>query len=67
MVQGFLREGEVFMTKVTKEEAFEIIELAIEDIDVLTRAFTLIQDVCDELQDRKPAVEIDSLEEIVIN
>jgi len=55
------------MTKVTKEEAFEIIELAIEDIDVLTRAFTLIQDVCDELQDRKPAVEIDSLEEIVIN
>lgn len=55
------------MAKVTEAEAFEIIELAIEDVDILTRAFTVIQDVCDELQDRKPVREISLQEEIIIN
>ena len=31
-----------------KSEAFEIIELAIDDIDTLTRAFNLISQVCEE-------------------
>ena len=35
----------------TKEEATEIIELAIEDIDVLTRAFEVINEVCEEMVD----------------
>lgn len=33
-----------------KEEAFEMIELAIDDLDTLTRAFNMIEEVCNELQ-----------------
>lgn len=31
-----------------REESFEIIEAAIDNIDLLTRAFDLITEVCDE-------------------
>lgn len=40
-------------------EAFEIIELAIDDIDVLTRAFDVIKNVCDEVNDPRIAFESD--------
>ncbi|MDC0359038.1 hypothetical protein OAO01_09500 [Oligoflexia bacterium] len=33
----------------TQEEAFEIIELASDDLNVLTRAFDVIAEVCEEL------------------
>ena len=32
-----------------EESAFEIIELAIDDINVLTRAFQVINNICEEL------------------
>ncbi len=35
-------------------EAFEIIELSIDDIDLLARAFQLIEEVCDEGQSSPP-------------
>ncbi|MCB0335328.1 MAG: hypothetical protein KDD62_03460 [Bdellovibrionales bacterium] len=36
--------------KVTEEDVFEILELAIDDIETLTAAFSLISDVCEDLQ-----------------
>lgn len=36
-------------SKVTEAEATEIIELAIDDIELLGRAFDVIAQVCDEL------------------
>jgi hypothetical protein len=36
-------------TKVTEADATEIIELAIDDIELLSRAFDVIAKVCDEL------------------
>ena len=35
--------------KQAKDEAFEIIELATQDIETLTKAFNLISEVCEEL------------------
>lgn len=35
----------------TEEEAFEIIELAIDDLQTLTRAFNLIAEVCEAGED----------------
>lgn len=32
-----------------RDEAFQIIELATQDIETLTRAFNLISEVCEEL------------------
>ena len=50
------------MAKVEKEardqeEAFEMIELATEDLEVLARAFHVIEEVCDELQNPNPQLE----------
>lgn len=36
----------------TENEAFEMIELALNDLDALTRAFDLISEICEE---REPA------------
>lgn len=33
----------------SEEQVFEIIELAIDDLETLTRAFHVISDVCEEL------------------
>lgn len=33
-----------------QEEVFEIIELAIDDLELLTKAFDLINDVCEDLK-----------------
>lgn len=32
-----------------ENEVFEIIELAIDDLELLTRAFNMIRDVCDDV------------------
>lgn len=39
------------------EEAFELIELAIDDIELLSRAFELISDVCNEFDTAVPSCE----------
>ncbi len=41
----------------TKEEALEIIELASSDIEVLTRAFNLINEICEERNQQAEATE----------
>lgn len=41
------------------EEIFEIIELAIDDIDLLTRAFEVIEQVCEELEGPELKIDID--------
>ena len=61
------------MSKATKHttpdpgsEAFEMIELAIEDFSLLTRAFRVIQDVCEEANN--PQIKLDrDLPKKVIN
>ena len=35
----------------SEQDAFEIIELAVNDLETLTRAFEMISDVCRELED----------------
>lgn len=40
-----------------EQEVFEIIELAIDDLELLSRAFTMINDVCSELSNPELAVE----------
>ena len=40
-----------------EESAFEIIELAIDDINILTRAFQVINNICEELSVEKEAKE----------
>lgn len=39
----------------TKEEAFEMIELAIDELDLLTRAFSVIKEVCDQMPEWQQA------------
>lgn len=41
----------------TESEATEIIELAIDDIELLTRTFNTIADVCKELNNPSPRLE----------
>jgi hypothetical protein len=41
-----------------EHEAFEIIEMAIDDLEVLTRAFNVISEVCEELNN--PRLNFDS-------
>jgi len=48
-----------------EDEVFEIIELAIDEIDLLTRAFKVIGEVCDEL--RNPEVSLDSPSKQLVN
>lgn len=45
-------------------EAFEIIELAIDDVDLLTRAFDVIKNVCDEANNPRIVFEHD-IEKVV--
>lgn len=40
-----------------EQEVFEIIELAIDDLELLSRAFTMINDVCSELSNPELAIE----------
>ena len=49
-----------------EESAFEIIELAIDDINVLTRAFQVINNICEELSVNPEEVEeeADEIEEL---
>jgi hypothetical protein len=35
---------------VSETESFEMIELAIDNLELLTRAFTLIKDICEETE-----------------
>lgn len=49
-----------------QEDAFEIIELAIDDIELLTRAFDVIGDVCKELGGDRVSPEAKS-EPILLN
>jgi hypothetical protein len=44
----------------TSEEAFEIIELATNDLEVLARAFDVISEVCNELNN--PSIQFDKAE-----
>jgi len=50
-----LKQRSVGEEEGTESEALEIIELAIDDLDLLTRAFTIISDACAENPD--PLVE----------
>lgn len=46
-----------------EESAFEIIELAIDDINVLTRAFNVINTICEELTvDSEASDEVEAAE-----
>lgn len=52
--------------QVNKPEALEIIELAIDDLELLTRAFSVIEEVCDHMND--PHLELpEQQEKIVLN
>ncbi|MCB0309940.1 MAG: hypothetical protein KDD42_01815 [Bdellovibrionales bacterium] len=49
-----------------QEDALEIIELACDDLDLLTRAFLVIEEVCQELQ--QPAIDLtDHPHKVVLN
>ena len=49
-----------------KIEACEIIELAIDELELLTRAFTVIEEVCEHMNSPRPAL-LESAEKIVLN
>ena len=40
-----------------EQEVFEIIELAIDDLELLTRAFNMITDVCSEVSNPEIALD----------
>jgi len=42
----------------SEEDAFEIIELAINDVELLTRAFQLVEALCDEEEGREKPKQI---------
>jgi hypothetical protein len=48
------------------DEAFEMIELAIDDIDLLTRAFSVIAEVCDEANG-EPSHPLDKAPEFILH
>ena len=48
-----------------EQEVFEIIELAIDDLELLSRAFTMINDVCTELSNPELALDDISTKEYV--
>ncbi len=48
-----------------QEEIFEIIELAIDDLETLTRAFEVIGNVCEELQAPNMLVDVLPEKELV--
>ena len=48
-------------------EAFEMIELAIEDMEVLTRAFELIDSLCHEANTGEEEEEIESTRQILLH
>ncbi len=51
---------------IAKSDSFEIIELAIDEVDLLTKAFGVIAEVCAEMNN--PSVYLDSAEKkYVIN
>ena len=52
-------------TKQVESDAFEMIELAIDDLDLLTRAFEVINEACEELQN--PRVQINTPPRVMIN
>ena len=41
----------------SKEDAFEIIELASQDLETLAKAFDLISEVCTELEEATPSID----------
>ena len=49
----------------SKSEALEIIELTINNIDLLTRAFEVINEACEELQN--PQLQLDTPPRVMIN
>jgi hypothetical protein len=51
---------------VRDSDAFEMIELAIDEVELLTKAFNLISDICYEMDYSNPCVE-DEAGDIVIN
>lgn len=52
------------LTQDTEEkEGFELIEMATADVELLTRAFYVISEICEELE--KPRLSIDALPEKV--
>lgn len=53
-------------SQATQEEAFEMIELATDDLDVLARAFDVISEVCEELNHPFVSLE-DDIPETLIN
>jgi hypothetical protein len=58
-------ENESLQQAATAEDAFEMIELAIDDIDLLTRAFEVINEACAELEDSE--LESDTPPRMIIN
>jgi len=49
----------------SEKESFEMIELAISDMEVLTRAFDIIKDVCDHVSDTESELDEDHSEYIL--
>lgn len=50
-----------------EESAFDIIELAIDDIETLTRAFTVINRICQELDAQEAEEESAGIPETLLN
>lgn len=48
----------------TREEAFEMIELAIDELDLLTRAFSVIKEACDQMPDQQQADKMQQMNSI---
>jgi len=49
-----------------EKESFEMIELAISDMEALTRAFDMIKEVCDQVAETEPEFE-DSKTDYILN
>ncbi len=50
---------------IEESSALEIIELAIDDLETLTRAFNVIKDVCDELNNPHLSIRRDIKESLI--
>lgn len=50
-IQKPVVENDLVQSSATEDEAFEMIELAIDDLNLLTRAFEVISAACSELED----------------